>query len=147
MRRMISSMSKLLGVVAALVLTVGAHAQSTDPAPGPELYEITTIAISGDTLGGATPFVFFGNHGPSISANGTLAFLAEDATGFAAVFVRDQSGTHVVVDNGAGDEFSSEVDINNSGEDHDAMATFVLYLHDQEAESGLEKLRVLDGSG
>jgi hypothetical protein len=36
---------------------------------------------------------------------------------------------------------------NTSGEDQDAMATFVLYLRDQEAESGLAKLRVLHGSG
>ena len=31
---------------------------------------------------------------------------------------------------------------NTSGADQDAMAAFVLYLHDKEAESGLEKLRV-----
>ncbi len=36
---------------------------------------------------------------------------------------------------------------NTSGVDQDAMAAFVLYLHDKEAESGLEKLRVRYGSG
>ena len=30
---------------------------------------------------------------------------------------------------------------NTSGVDQDAMATFFLYLHDSEAESGLEALR------
>ena len=69
----------------------------------------------------------------------------EDRIGLAHVdYLESASGIDVFADH----EYEMvSIYENTSGEDHDAMATFVLYLHDREAENGLEKLRVRYGPG